>query len=130
MIVENLEDWNRWNNRRALLERKDWLMLFDLICSMERKVLGILFGINYIYVHHPSFKWLKHSAELMEKKPEQLYERLSDILTGKADESIQKLEDLIQDVIQLVEVHFPDINVKEYKRRAELVRPEQENKIK
>lgn len=127
MIIENMEYWNRWNNRYALLDRKDWLMLYDLICTMERKVLGILFGLNHLYVHHPSFKWTKQSADLMEIKPVDLYERLSDILTGASNESIQKLEVLIGEVFDLVEANCPGINVEKYKSKAEFVRPEHNN---
>lgn len=126
MILENLEFGSRWNNRRALLDREDWLMLYELICSIERKLSGVLFGLNHIYVHHPAFKWMKHSADLMDKKPVQLYERLSDILIGDVESSVAKLEVLIQEVYALVEAEYPELDIEQYKLTAGFVRPEQQ----
>ncbi|WP_172461149.1 DUF4037 domain-containing protein [Priestia endophytica] len=53
MIKENIDLGTRWQNREALLAREDWLMLYDVIVSAQVKVMGLLFGINRLYVHHP-----------------------------------------------------------------------------
>ena len=49
MISENLWLSNRWHNRKALLKRKDWLMLYDVICEVQRNIFGVLFGLNKMY---------------------------------------------------------------------------------
>lgn len=85
MISENLWLSNRWHNRKALLKRKDWLMLYDVICEVQRNVFGVLFGLNKMYVHHPAFKWMPNNVERMTIKPEKLYERMADTLIGNPE---------------------------------------------
>ena len=82
MISENLWLSNRWHNREALLKRKDWLMLYDVICEVQRNIFGVLFGLNRMYVHHPAFKWMPNNVERMSIKPDNLYERMANTLIG------------------------------------------------
>lgn len=105
MISENLWLSNRWHNREALLKRKDWLMLYDVICEAQRNIFGVLFGLNKMYVHHPAFKWMPYNVERMIIKPENLYERMANTLIGKPEYSIQELGVLIEELLQLVEHH-------------------------
>jgi predicted nucleotidyltransferase len=119
MILENLDFGNRWHNREALLNRQDWLMLYSVICDVEKKLLGVLFGLNKMYVHHPAFKWMQNSTGLMEFRPENLYERLTEVFSGKPENSIAVLTDLINDTVFLVEKQFPELINSEMKRRLE-----------
>ncbi|MDT3497629.1 DUF4037 domain-containing protein [Bacillus toyonensis] len=116
MILENLWLSNRWHNRKALLKRKDWLMLYDVICEVQRNVFGVLFGLNKMYVHHPAFKWMPNNAERMIIKPEKLYERMADTLIGNPENSVQELELLIEEVLQQVHTYAPGVNVDEQEK--------------
>lgn len=116
MISENLWIGNRWNNREALLKRRDWLMLYDVICEVQKKLFGVLFGINKMYVHHPAFKWMEFNIELMRIKPDNLYERLTNILVGNPESSVKELEELIEEVQVLAEKHTPELNISEQKK--------------
>jgi Domain of unknown function (DUF4037) len=117
MILENLQLGNRWDNRQALLDRQDWLMLYSVICEVQKKLLGVLFGLNNMYVHHPSFKWMKNSIDIMEVKPHNLYERMTNILSGNPVNSVKELADLIQETVDLAEKHYPQLISNEHKRR-------------
>ncbi|MGE8207308.1 DUF4037 domain-containing protein [Heyndrickxia sp. NPDC080065] len=116
MISENLWFGNRWNNRKALLKRKDWLMLYDVICGVQKQLLGALFGINQMYVHHPAFKWLQFNIEQMRIKPINLHDRMANILIGDPENSVKEFEVLIEEVLVLVEKHFPELNIDEQKK--------------
>ncbi|WP_394173374.1 DUF4037 domain-containing protein [Guptibacillus hwajinpoensis] len=116
MISENLWLSNRWNNRKALLKRQDWLMLSDVICGVQRNLLGVLFGLNHIYVHHPVFKWMGIYIEQMEIRPESLHDRMTNILIGHPQNGIEKLEKLIEDVIELVERNHPELDITDQKK--------------
>lgn len=116
MISENLWLSNRWHNRKALLKRKDWLMLYDVICEVQRNVFGVLFGLNKMYVHHPAFKWMPNNVERMTIKPENLYERMADTLIGSPENSVQELELLIEEVLQQVHTYAPGVNVDEQEK--------------
>jgi len=119
MISENLWLSNRWHNRDALLKRKDWLMLYDVICEVQRDLFGVLFGLNKLYVHHPAFKWMAYNVEHMNIKPENLYERIANTLIGKPEYSVQELEVLIEEVLHLVEQYAPELNIAEQQKRIQ-----------
>lgn len=123
MILENLDFGSRWNNRRALLDRKDWLMYHSVLCQVEQKILGVLFGLNSLYVHHPAFKWMHQTIQMMTKVPSNLENRLTTVLNGSPYESIETLEALINDVIILVENEYPELNLDDIKKKVDFVRP-------
>ncbi|MBY6037745.1 DUF4037 domain-containing protein [Fictibacillus nanhaiensis] len=124
MILENLELGSRWNNRRALEDREDWLMLMDVICSTQKNLLGILFGLNQKYVHHPAFKWMHQTISSMEIKPNDLDKRLTSILVDNIQNSVAELELLLDEILTLVDVHYPHIEIKKYKEKNAFLRPE------
>lgn len=119
MISEKLWFSNRWHNREALLKRKDWLMLYDVICEVQRDLFGVLFGLNRMYVHHPAFKWMAYNVERMNIKPENLYERMVNTLIGEPEYSVQELEVLIEEVLHLVEQYAPELNIAEQQKRIQ-----------
>lgn len=119
MIVENLCLSNRWHNREALLKRKDWLMLYDVICEVQRNIFGVLFGLNRMYVHHPAFKWMPYNVERMGIKPENLYERMANILIGHPENSVKELELLMGEVLHLVKQYTPELNIAEQQKRIQ-----------
>ncbi|MCC2250460.1 DUF4037 domain-containing protein [Virgibacillus sp. AGTR] len=116
MITENLWLSNRWSNRNALLKRQDWLMLYDVLCGVQKKLFGVLFGLNHMYVNHPAYKWMRFNIERMQIKPENLYDRMTSIMIGDPQNAVQELELLIEEVIVLVEKHNPKLNISEQKK--------------
>ncbi len=117
MIAENLLLSNRWNNREALLKRKDWLMLYDVICEVEKNIFGALFGLNKMYVHHPAFKWMPFNIERMKIKPANLYERMTNILIGHPENSINELELLIEEVLVLAGKQISELDLCEQRKQ-------------
>lgn len=124
MVTENLYLGSRWNNRRALLHRQDWIMYYDLLNAVQKKLLGVLFGLNGMYVHHPAFKWMKQSIDAMEHTPENLNERFTSILTERNDRQLANLEKIIEEVFDLVEVRMPHLSLADARKRAGFARPE------
>lgn len=122
MILENLDFGGRWNNRQALLEREDWLMLYNVFCDVQKKLMGVLFGLNSLYVHHPAYKWLPHKIEQMHIKPDYFLSRMNRILLGNPEESLASLEQLVDEVIKIVELHNPQINIEKQKQDISYVK--------
>jgi len=122
MIEENLLLSNRWNNREALLRRKDWLMLYDVICEVQKNVFGVLFGLNKMYVNHPAFKWMAFNIERMIIKPENLYEKMTNILMGNPENSVKELELLIKETLILAEKQIPELDLREQKKQISYVK--------
>lgn len=127
MILENIELGSRWNNREALLNREDYLMLYKVIVSVQTNLMGILFGLNKKYVHHPAFKWQKQSFDLMELLPNDAYNRFRSILLNDPKLSVSELEVIILEIYRLVEQNLPSLNLSHFIERSQFLRPK--NKI-
>jgi predicted nucleotidyltransferase len=123
MILENVDLGSRWNNREALLARQDWLMLYKVMVAVQTNIMGILFGLNRVYVHHPAFKWQRHALEAMHIVPKNLAERLESVLISHPTNSVMELENIIQEVYELVEKEMPTIDLTKFWNRANFVRP-------
>ncbi|WP_077596415.1 DUF4037 domain-containing protein [Oceanobacillus kimchii] len=128
MIKENMHLGNRWNNREALLYREDWLMLYKVTVDVQTKIMGILFGLNRQYVHHPAFKWQKNTLKSMMITPENIGNRLESIFLKDPWTSIGELEVIIQEVYELIQCEHPQLDLSSVIEKSLFVRPK--NNIK
>lgn len=113
VIEENLrfEALGIWYLHRALLVRQDLLMLHDIFCRMQRRILATLCGLNRIFVHHPHYKWQDELIAQMFFKPANLAERLKQVFLLPPAEGIAELQKLLEETIALVETNMPEIDV-------------------
>jgi len=123
MIKDNIYFGNRWNNREALLKREDWLMLYKVIVSVQTNLMGILFGLNRVYVHHPAFKWQKHSLKTMMIASKNAFNRFTSILLTHPKESVDELEKIIQEIFELITSEYPSLDLSEVVDKSLFVRP-------
>ncbi|UOR11044.1 DUF4037 domain-containing protein [Halobacillus amylolyticus] len=93
---------NRWKNRQALIEREDWLMLYTVMTSVQHNMMGVLFGLNCMYVNHPAFKWQRQTLNLMNIKPENIIERLESVFLSSPKQGLDELESIVQEMDELV----------------------------
>ncbi|WP_280771613.1 DUF4037 domain-containing protein [Salipaludibacillus daqingensis] len=126
MIKQNIQLGNRWNNREALLNRKDWLMLYKGMVDVQTNIMGMLFGLNRQYVHHPAFKWQKQTLESMMIAPENIGKRLESIFLDDPAISIKELEIMIQDVYELIQMEHPQIDLSVVIGKSLFLRPSNE----
>ncbi|GIN37091.1 DUF4037 domain-containing protein [Heyndrickxia oleronia] len=127
MIKHYLDMGNRWNNREALLAREDWLMLHQVIVSVHSNVMGVLFGLNRHYVHHPAFKWQRYSLEAMKITPKDSAKRLSSILLEPPKKSVQILEEIIQELYEIVQREYPQMDLSRFINQSAFLRPKNSN---
>lgn len=59
LIKEYKEVTNSWHSRYGLLERNDWYLLQQVLFSVEKNILILLFALNKEFIQHPGFKWLR-----------------------------------------------------------------------
>lgn len=128
MVLENIYLGNRWNNRKALLHRQDWLMLYKVMVTVQMNLMGILFSLNRQYVPHPAFKWQKNSLELMEITPKNAITRLESIFLDEPKTSVQELEAIIQEVYKLIAYELPQIDLSTVIDKSLFLRPKNKNK--
>ncbi|MED4018734.1 DUF4037 domain-containing protein [Sutcliffiella cohnii] len=127
MIEEYIHLGNRWNNREALLNRKDWLMLYKVMVDVQTNVMGMLFGLNRQYVHHPAFKWQKQSLHSMNITPENIVNRLESIFLDHPSNSVRELEVIIGEVYGLIQREYPQIDLSSVIDKSLFLRPKRNN---
>ncbi|MEC5425795.1 DUF4037 domain-containing protein [Virgibacillus sp. C22-A2] len=125
MIRNNIYLGNRWSNREALLAREDWLMLYMVIVSAHSNIMGILFGLNRLYVHHPAYKWQNHSLEKMTIVPKNISSRLNSILLEHPKKAVIELENIIQEIYQLIQSEYPTMDLYKVMDQTLFLRPKQ-----
>ncbi|WP_176466579.1 DUF4037 domain-containing protein [Terribacillus saccharophilus] len=123
MVKENLYMGTKWNNREALLHRKDWLMLYQTIAEVQTNLMRILFGLNRQFIHHPSFKWQRHSLESMDIIPKDISDRFDSIFMQKPEIAVKQLDVVIKDVYELIQQELPQIDVTKVKEKSLFLRP-------
>jgi hypothetical protein len=128
IVKENLSLGNRWNNREALLERRDWLMLYKVMTEVQTNLMGILFGLNRQFVHHPAFKWQRHTLSSMETIPENITMRLESIFLKDPAVSVRELEVIIEEMYQLIQRELPQIDLSLVVDKSLFLRPKNEMK--
>lgn len=126
MVKENIFLGNRWNNREALLERKDWLMLYKVMVAVQTNLMGVLFGLNCQFVHHPAFKWQKYTLSSMEVTPDNISNRLESIFLDDPKVSIRELEVIIEEMYELIQRELPEIDLSLVLDKSLFLRPKNE----
>jgi hypothetical protein len=128
MVKENIFLGNRWNNREALLERKDWLMLYKVMVDVQTNLMGVLFGLNRQFVHHPAFKWQKYTLSSMEITPKNITNRLESIFLEDPKDSVRELEVIIEEMYELIQRELPQIDLSLVLDKSLFLRPKNEIK--
>jgi len=89
-----------------LAGRDDYFQFHEALIAAERRILGVLLGLNRLYPEH-HFKRLGRLIERMEIAPESLSDRLRQILECSPPEGLAALGRLVDDTFALVERHLP-----------------------
>ena len=113
VIAQNLrfEALGIWYLRDTLLARGDLLMLHDVFCKIQQRILGTLCGLNRIFIHHPGYKWQDDLASQMTIKPPNLSERLQQVFLTPPAEGVLIQHTLLVETIALVANHMPEIDL-------------------
>lgn len=124
LIKEYKEVTNSWHSRYGLLERNDWYLLQQVLFSVEKNILIVLFALNKEFIQHPGFKWLRKSVNALKVKPSNFLERLEKVHIGQLTmRDLQELEKLLIETYRLIERAYPEIDLNEVKQKSMLTRP-------
>ena len=121
MVAENLDFDYFAYAADMFAARDDAIMLYNEILSVERRILGILLGLNRIYLPHPGFKSMDELIAEMPLAPTDLSPRLKRAFRLPPAEGVRELRALIEETLSLVETHLPSIDTTPH--RATLSRP-------
>jgi hypothetical protein len=110
MVRQHLAFPPGWVLEQHGLARGDLLSFYAMVCEMIQNLLGVLAGLNHIYL---SMEKPKRSADLLQHMPiapPDTAARVQAILTIDRQQAVAALIDLIAEVLDLVERHMPEID--------------------
>ena len=113
MVQKHLK-FRSFDGQRILTQRHELPMLYENACSFVRWILNILFAVNRIY--HPGYKWTRHWTEVMTIKPPQLFTRIESIFQSDATSGTEELGHLIEETLDLIQEHMPDIDLRQQRK--------------
>jgi hypothetical protein len=116
MLVENL-DFGRFRYAAEMLvARDDLLLLYDSFIDVGRRLIGALLGVNRIYLPTPSHpKWMDETISLLPIAPSELSARLKRTFRVEPAAGVAALENLMDETLELVEVHVPGFDTSAYR---------------
>ena len=111
MLDENLR-FRFFRNVDMILARNDAVALYDGIVEVQKRLLRALLGLNRIYLPIPDpIKRLDEIIDEIQVKPDDLSNRLREILHVDGPRGIDELEHLIEEVFGLVAEHCSSFDI-------------------
>ncbi|MFC1851369.1 nucleotidyltransferase domain-containing protein [candidate division CSSED10-310 bacterium] len=111
MVKQNLSLFVHGCLLRQGYERGDLIFYYDGLCLMLKKLLAILAGLNRMYFSKDEPRWIEFELEQMVLKPDQMWQRILKIFRSPPAESDYQLNKLVDEVLDLVAEHMPDVSV-------------------
>ena len=97
----------RWG---MFLERNENLFeLYSSFTAIEEKLLRILLALNGKYFCN--LKWIYEEAQTFEIIPDRFIDRLRQVYTSKPEACVSLIYELVDEIYNLIEAHFSDLDV-------------------
>lgn len=100
-----------------LTKRDTTLWYYQILVESAQNILGVLSGLNRLYYSTFQFKRMGRFVEQMKIAPENLASRLEGLFYHEAFIAVNELEALVRETVELVEIHMPQVNTDEAKRK-------------
>lgn len=110
MVRQHLAFYPGWVLELHGLGRGDMLSFYATLCEMVGNMLGVLAGLNRVYL---SIEKPKRSADLLRRlpiAPPGAAERTQALFTADRHEAVAALGQLIAEVLDLVDRHMPEVD--------------------
>ncbi|OKH53267.1 hypothetical protein NIES2101_11835 [Calothrix sp. HK-06] len=106
-----------WGMQSKLAKRDTTLWYYQILVESAQNILGVLSGLNRLYYSTFQFKRMGRFVEQMKIAPLNLASRLEGLFYHEAPIAVNELEALVQETIELVEIHMPQVDTSEAKRK-------------
>jgi hypothetical protein len=116
MVTQHLRFDGAWYAHEMLADRDDLVFLYDLCCDLEKRLLGVLLGLNRIYVPHVRYKWMDQLIADMRLCPPDLGLRLKQVFRMAPRTGARLLHELALETLHLVDEHMPEVDTTEARR--------------
>lgn len=117
-IVEKyLKFFAIWGMQEKLARRDSTLWYYQILVESAQNLLGVLSGLNRLYYSTFQFKRMSQFIGQMEIAPENLATRLEGLFRHEPQIAVHQLEALVREVVELVEIHLPQVDTSSVKRK-------------
>ena len=100
-----------WFKPNAYAARADHLVLAQHLVTMQQSIVNVLAALNRTYVPSPEHKWVDWLIDGLPIKPADCAARLkATFSTGDLGQAARELIELGLEVIDLVELHLPEVD--------------------
>ncbi len=105
-------------------QTEDWFCFYDGLLDVGRRLVLTLLGLNRVwaFTDNPNLKGLKSAAEGLAWKPARFVDRFGRSLQSSPSAAIQGFADLTEEILDLVEVHLPGMNMSDDRESLKQVR--------
>ena len=98
-----------WRWEMFLKRNENLFGLYSSFTDIEEKLLRVLLALNRRY--YCGFKWIYQDALTFDVIPERFIERMREVFIIKPEEGVSLIYDLVDDTYDLIEAHYPELNV-------------------
>lgn len=107
----------------VLAKRNNPTAFYSRLSFLQQQAFLILLALNRRYF--PTFKWLYHTLESMQVKPEEIDRRFRKTYEAPFTEAIEDTRLILEEIVHLVERQFPQIDTALVYRRLSYIRATQ-----
>ena len=123
MVEQHLQFFPLWNLQEQLATRDAVLWRYQILTEAAYNLLAILAGLNRLYFTSFQFKRLHHFAAQMAIKPADFAARLDRLFSAQPAEAALELKVLVDETLDLVAQHMPQVGVENVNQRLNRSRP-------
>jgi hypothetical protein len=117
MVEHYLKFFAIWGMQERFAKRDTTLWYYQILVESAQNLIGVLSGLNRLYYSTFQFKRMSRFIEQMEIAPENLAARLENLFDQEPPIAVKQLEALVQETVELVEIHMPEVDTSSAKRR-------------
>jgi hypothetical protein len=120
LVEANLTFTPSWIYDGMGRDRGDLLVFYEYVLATVRAVVGVLAGLNRVYVAPEKLKRVGAVVARMELTPPDAARRLDAILDLPREQVKPELDDLVARTLDLVDEHLPEVDTTRCRRRWSL----------
>lgn len=117
MVEHYLKFFAIWGMQEKLARRDTTLWYHQILVEFTQNILGVLSGLNRLYYTTFQFKRMSKFITQLEIAPENLADRLEGLFHHAVPVAVNELEALVQETVEFVEIHMPQIDTSSTKQK-------------
>jgi hypothetical protein len=120
MVKKHLQFFSLWGlQENYFVTRDGTLWQHQILVETAQNLLGVLAGLNRLYYSTFQFKRMGKFIDKMYIAPNNLYYRTENIFKVEPYLAATQLKELIQETVELVELHMPQIDTSQVRRKLD-----------